>query len=208
MRNMKLVALPMLLIVGLLVTGVGYACWSQTIYVKGTVATGDLCWEWSSTRTHTTTDPCGYYSPDYHCTFGFENEWRGTKDVGCTTVVRENENYIIVTMNNVYPCYCVSVSVYPHNCGSTPLIIENVLINGYNMSNYEVHEFDLNGDGDNDIEIDWGNHIGAQLEYCDDPEISFRIHVLQDAPQDNTLNFTISLVAVQYNCSSYWTPPE
>jgi hypothetical protein len=204
---MKLVALPMLLIVGLLVTGVGYACWEQTIYVKGTVATGDLCWEWAD-RLFSTTDECGPYSPDRHCTRGFENEWVGVppKDVGCTDVVRENENTVRVIMYNVYPCYCVSVSVYPHNCGSTPLIVENVLINGYNMSNYEVREFDLNGDGDNDIEIEWGNHIGVQLHYCNEPEISFRIHVLQDAPQDNTLYFTISLVAVQYNCSSYWIP--
>jgi hypothetical protein len=105
-------------------------------------------------------------------------------------------------LHNVYPSYFTSVSVYAHNNGSIPLIIDSVIINGVVLrkSPTPVVRLDLDGDGLDDIEIWWGNGFGVQLEPCDwSPEMSFWVHILQDAPQDATLSFTIELVAVQYN---------
>ena len=204
MRDMKLVALPMLLIAGLLVTGVGYACWSQTIYAKGTVASGDLCWEFTACSVLDTS------GNDYHCYENFEDHtfWMGDKDVGSSSCEIVDPHTVEVTLNNVYPCYFTSVSVYAHNCGSTPFFIENVVIDGVVLTELPtpVVKLDLDNDGLDDIEIWWGNAIGEQVDPCEvTPEMSFWIHVLQEAPQGATLQFTISLNIVQWNESSHWT---
>lgn len=202
----------MLVVMGLLMTGVAYACWSQTIYAGGTVKSGDLDWEFTMAITN---DP-GLPSvvPDYHCNDNFEGHyfWQGDKDVGYTTAVVKNPHTVQVTMNNVYPCYFVMVSLYAKNSGSVPLIIENVVIDGHVITETPTNEIirlDLDEDGYADIEIWWGNSVGDQIEpggYTN--EMSFWFHVLQDAPQDRTLHFTISLTAVQWNGSTHWTPPD
>ena len=63
----------------------------------------------------------------------------------------------------------------------------------------EYHYLDLDGNDQDDLEIWWGNPLGTQLHYCNRYERSFRLLVLQPAPQDETLHFTIELVAIQWN---------
>jgi len=209
MPNKKLVALPMLLVFGLLMTGFAYAHWSQTIYINGTVASGSLDWKFNAISCLDDTPG----SHDYHCYDNFEYGvfWRGNKDVGITSVaISADPHYATVTLENVYPCYFTSISVYPHNIGSTPIKFDNVIFSSTYQSvtlrAENIFALDCSGDGKPDIEISFGDHFGFQLEPCHlpDPEISFWIHVLQDAPQDNTLNFTVTLNAVQWDA---YVPP-
>ena len=110
-------------------------------------------------------------------------------------------------LNNVYPSYFTSVSFYVHNCGTIPLIIDKVLIKNQTHTVAELRKvpapvvrLDLNGDGKDDIEILWGDNFGVQLHPCDtSPEFSLWVHVLQGAPQDATLSFTIEVVAINWN---------
>jgi len=215
MRNKKLLAWPMVLMLGLLSTGVAYAHWSQTIYVEGQVETGEL--DWCFTVTGNLDPPTPQLPPngipDYHSYDGFAGwiYWQGDKDVGYTTVVVTDCHTVTVTLNNVYPSYFNAMSVYAVNTGTIPLIIDNVIIDGniLRASPTPVIRLDLDGDDLDDIEIWWGDGFGTQIHPgYPSPEMSFWVHVLQDAPQGATgatLSFTIELVAVQYNL---YDPPE
>lgn len=198
MRNIRLAVLPMLVMLGLLATGFAYAHWSQTLYIEGSVATGSPDWEFTWTSS---TDPGPpNFVLDDHCSDNFKDRWTGDKDVGYTTAkINEENNHIVeVTLNNVYPSYCVTVAVYAHNCGTIPLKIEKVIIDENEITTTSKVRLDLNSDELFDIEIWWRDGFGVQTEPCEDfPEISFWIHILQDAPQSATLNFTIEIVAVQ-----------
>ncbi len=204
MQNTKLIALPTLMMLGLLMTGFAYAHWSQTLYIEGSVATGDLDWEF--TVVSPSIDPENPPTPDWHCNDGFEGwtYWQGDKNVGYTTteIDPEDSQKINITLHNVYPCYFNSISVYAHVTGSTPLIFAMVVIDGVEITATPapVVRLDLDEDTLDDIEIWWGDSIGEQREQCEIfDEMSFWIHVLQDAPQGETLSFTISLVGVQWN---------
>lgn len=203
MRSAKILALPVIVVLGLLPTGV--ACWSKTLHISGAVNTGTLDWQFVGASCLDTS------GKDYHCRDGFAGPpplfWMGDKDVGSTTVGITDPHTVTVTMTNVYPSYFTSVSVYAQNTGSIPLIIENVVIDGkWILEAPATVRLDLDGDGDNDIEIWWGDAIGSQLHpggYSQ--EMSFWVHVLQGAPMHATLSFTIGIIAVQYNESTH--PP-
>jgi len=198
MRNTKLLVWPMVLMLGLLMTGFAYAHWSQTIYIEGSVASGTVDWEFTFASA---LDETGL---DWNCGDNFvPPPWRVNKDVGSTTIEVTDPHTVTLTLTNVYPSYWTSASVYAHCTGSVPLIIDNVILNGVVIreGNPKIR-LDLTGDDNYDIEIWWRESgvFGQQLEYCwDSDEMSFWIHVLQDAPQGETLSFTIELVAVQYD---------
>lgn len=209
MLNPKLLALSTGLMLGLLTTGFAYAHWSETLYISGSVATGDLDWEFTEALISDTT------GDDYHCRDNFElpspRFWMGDKDVGSSSIEITDPHTITITLTNVYPCYFTMASVYAKNTGTIPLIIDNVIIDGNLLRSFPTYpiQLDLDGDGLDDIEIWWKDGFGTQLEPGEDsPEMSFWIHVLQDAPQGatgTTLSFTIELVAVQYNL---YDPPK
>ena len=130
------------------------------------------------------------------------------KDIGSTTATITAPDIVTVAMENVYPCYLAEVSVWAHNSGTIPLVIEKVVIGGTEITGeppYPVIQLDLNEDGDNDIEIWWEDSIGYQIDPCDNsPEMSFSVHVLEGMPQEGTLNSTIEIVAVAWNAPQ-WT---
>jgi len=198
----------MVVMLGLLSTGLAYAHWSETLFVNGQVDTGELDWQFTSAIIIDTT------GPDYHCRDGFAGPppeyWIGDKDVGSSSIeVDPTDPHIVtITLNNVYPCYFTMASVYAQNTGTIPLIIDSVIIDGTVLNDFPTYpvQLDLNGDGYDDIEIWWKDGFGTQLEPGDpSPEMSFWIHVLQPAPQGTELNFTIEIVAVQWN--GYVPPP-
>ena len=202
MRNTKLLVWPMVLMLGLLSMGIAYAHWSQILDIEGSVASGDLDWEFADWSAEDTVPG----ENDYNCRDNFAGptpyKWQVDKDVGRTTITRTDPHTITLTLTNVYPSYWTAVSVYAHCTGSTPLVIAAVLIDGIEITEGDPKiRLDLTGDDNYDIEIWWRESgvFGQQLENCDDSdEMSFWIHVLQDAPQDNTLEFTIGLVGVQW----------
>ncbi len=197
----------MVLMLGLLMGGLAYANWSETLYISGSVATGDLDWEFTDVLILDTT------GDDYHCRDNFEDpsprSWMGDKDVGSSSIEITDSHTITITLTNVYPSYFTMASVYALNTGTIPLIIDNVIIDGNVLRSFPTYpiQLDLDGDGLDDIEIWWrGSIFGHQMEpEHESPEMSFWIHILQDAPQGETLSFTIELVAVQYNL---YDPPK
>jgi len=201
MQNKKLMAIPLLLIFALVLTGFAYAHWEKIITINGTVNTGTLCAEFVSPVT--TTD----HGNDWTCDKGLINVHQLTKDVGSSSASIVAPDKIEIVLTNVYPCYYEHIAFWIHNCGNIPWKIQKVIFTpgGTEIEKATYLTLDLNNDGKADVEIYWGDNFGIQREYCEKLDISFEIHVLEDAPQGKMLSFTASIVVVNWN--EYVPPP-
>lgn len=216
-KKIGLICLTLALAFGAL--GIGYATWTDTLHINGTVETGTVEWEWTGTGSFDPGPPPDVVR-DYHCNDGFVPDptkgdfWQGDKDVGyaiCT--VSSDKKTVTVDMHNIYPSYFNAISVYAKNTGSVPLIFEKVIISSeydsatldWYAQEYDPVLLDCTGEGVPDMEIRWGNHIEAQLHPEEATgEMSFWFHLFQAAPQGATnLSFTLELEAVQYNESMH-----
>jgi hypothetical protein len=214
MKKIGLLCLALVLALGTL--GIGYAAWIDTITIEGQVTTGELCWEFVSCSLLDDVQPVNYggdyptATPDYTCNPGFTLKpgdgyfWKLDKNVawGAQNITNGGKT-LEVTLNNAYPCYFNSLSFYVYNCGTIPLKVDHIVINGQIYTRGVPYvQYDFNGDGAFDFEIQWGNNWGEQIDPgAPSPEFSFWMHVLQPCPQSqlDTLTFNITLVAVQWN---------
>ena len=204
--------------------GIAYAAWTDTINIDGTVTTGSLCWEFTGAFVwddDQPVNPGGDYptnDPDYTCHPGFvydplwqQGYWNELdKNVAWGEVHKKDLDLdgcyetLEVTLHNVYPCNFNAVNFYVRNCGTLPLKVNHIVINGNIYSSGVPYEaFDLDGNGVDDFEIQWGNNWGVQIEPgAPSPEFSFWMHTLQDEGstiQGGSFTFTISIVAVQWD---------
>jgi len=189
--------------------GVSYASWTDSISIQGTVDTGTVKWEFSGVPSQSD------LGLDWNCFWDLESGYHVLmdKDVASTIVKYEDPEHphvMTVTINNAYPYYYNHISFNVHYYGSIPARIwkVNFIVDSkIKKTIYKSDEYiylDLNGDGQNDIEIWWGDGFGKQLHYCSKHATGFDILVLQPAPQGKTLNFQIELVCIQWN--EYTTP--
>lgn len=209
MKRVGLISLALVLALGGL--GVGYAAWTDTLYVSGTVTAGEVDWEIvPGTQTQKTDDP------DWNCFWDLETGTRQLvdKDVATTTVeieVAPHPHLMTVTLDNAYPYYYEHIAFVVHGLGSIPLRIWKVdfLVDGTVVETLYANGYvylDLDGDGEYDLEIYWGDGFGDQLHECANHNISFELLVLQEAPQDEELTFTIELVGIQFDLYDEYTP--
>jgi len=197
-------------ILALTSTSVGYALWSETITINGTVNTTELDWEF-----YNWWNPSGY--PSFQtCDQGIDPDW--DKDVASTTGAffdTDNDldyDQMVVTIDNAYPGYHNEISFWVHCNGQLPLITWKVdfIVGGQvvatltaSTSSTPVY-LDISGpngvpDGQADLLIVWGGNLGQGMQYCNYLGMKFGIAVLQPAPELATMPFTMNLVAVQYN---------
>jgi hypothetical protein len=147
MKKILIMCLTLVLALGAL--GVGYASWTDTVYIDGTVNTGSVCM--SILCPITSDDPSlspeqtGYIPPfpgmgqDKNArTSGpnfYINPIQTTKNVGWVTtncpetppgqeppVVKE----VVITLHNVYPCYWNHISFGVLNCGTIPIKLDHL----------------------------------------------------------------------------------
>jgi len=211
MKKFGILCLALVIALGAL--GVGYAAWTDTIFISGTVNTGSLCFSvsdgsWGEVGgcpdklwgTWVENDYPGGVScpPGYH----FEGihvlpppEDKCVADVSFLphdTDGDGNWDTLDVIIDNAYPYFLADISFYVCNCGTIPLKIQTPIISQ-----------------DPSLLIQYGNHIGYQLHpgQCD-AEISFMVGVTQHlnndpqqalTPQGVPLTFTIDLTAIQWN---------
>ena len=212
MKKIVLICLALVLALGAL--GVGYARWADNLYLDGAVTMGEVDWEFESFSIldpFDTTVPVG----DWNILPGFVGApYQTSKSVGWITGVLVDGpdgdgdmSQLDLTFHNMYPCYYNSINLYPICTGNVPIHFTKVTIsNDYGYSYewtgypYAQVEFDITGDGVADIEFQWGNSLGIQIHQGDSPpEVSFKIHILQAAPQGANGSFSIVLEAAQYN---------
>jgi len=130
MKKIGLLALALVLALGAL--GVGYAMWTDTVTINGTVNTGDLVLGVMDAGTN---DP-NNETADPQCKPGHNEEG---KDVAYFESINGRElpdcaGYyadITETFNHVYPWYGPSVTVKVANCGSVPLRITGMTVTSF-----------------------------------------------------------------------------
>ena len=224
MKKIGIICLTLVLALGTL--GVGYAHWSQTIYIDQTVMTGTLCWGFQEGTLEAIKDtnvPPPNQDPanwDWSSNVGFFGPpFQLDKNVGYVEVSLEEDKGCVhqgyklfakakVTFHNVYPCYYNDIHVWVANGGTIPIKVEEIKITDSsgttNLSGGQHYWNDY-------MEIIWGDAVGEQIDPCSMREISFKFHVLEEgdepepgspvagAQQGVTYNFTIELVGTQWN---------
>lgn len=222
MKKIGVLALVLVFAFGAL--GIGYAHWSQTLYIDGTVKTGTL--------------GVGFW--ECVCT---ELPEVGDKEVGsivCEMVDQKGEKFepypepgsmkpvyetIVVTIDNAYPCYGVHIVHTVVNFGTIPAHVIS-----YDLSDptgelkflwttpppaspaYGLFWKDFNGNGSYDppdpavddpgeliISVKLVNLVCEQLDPCSEEKGELDLHVEQAAEQDHTYNFLATIEAVQWN---------
>ena len=205
MKKIGLLALALVLALGTM--GVGYAMWFEDLYIDGTVYTGELDWEFEC-GTVTWGDPgdtIDKQSDDLFANVRTTGKHVGTTDVVCVDSDGDGDvDTLEVTVTNAYPHYYVHIGYYVHNNGTIPLHFERAIIssNGTEYPFYAIPcvvTFDCDGDGDDDLDVRFGNNFDAQVHPCDSIDQSFDIHVRQPADMLDEYTFSIKLTAVQYN---------
>lgn len=185
-----------------------YALWSDSLRINTTVKTGDLkfCFQ-NNTLIWTDNGPdMNSFPPDFNPepapegkdVGSFEGVMIDTDGDGCADTLQ-------ITLHNVYPWYYNHIGFKAVNKGTIPLKIWQMTLQG--VKYYEINEntlfegvyLDLDGDGHNDTLVWWGDNFGKQLHPGEKADISLDITILQEAPQNSTLIFNITLTAVQWN---------
>ena len=130
MKKIGTLCLALVLALGTL--GVGYAMWSETLTIDGTVYTGTVDVEFSQYSNDEGPDGyaggdvySGIFDPKVPGTWDPSDQtWGGDielKNVGSTDCDLETANTLTVTVNNGYPCYFGSVLFDIHNVGTVPV---------------------------------------------------------------------------------------
>ena len=223
MKNKSLMILSVTL--GMLcIVGTAYAHWSKTIYIEGYARTGTLDWVWTDVESDDPYSP-NHDNNDGTCQDGFVPYgkppfitvvWNSDKDVAWTEagVDIEDPHWAWVRIHNGYPSYCVEVSTHPYVTGSIPIHLYEIIfktadgqtvLGVYKAFSSQVTQLDVDQDGKYDIEIQWGevfpqiDPYAFQYHYRANPEISFYIHILNDAKQMYLYEFLIELPGINYN---------
>jgi hypothetical protein len=228
MKKLGLICLAVIMALGTM--GVGYAMWFDTITINGTVKTGQVKLIWLNDSAETSDpapggkdSPWGYLNLPPGMVTLFDHTiipgQIGTlrhldKNVGWTDAIITDPHNVQVTLNDVYPCYAVNVSLHALNDGTVPVKIPMPHLTYYDPSLGQnvtgdlpkstwVYVKGLDQYGETSvsdvIELYWAHDAGEQLEPHDVVEYSFYIHVLQPSRQNYTYNFSISLTGEQWN---------
>jgi len=180
----KLRFLSLLLLAALLVAGVSYAAWSESIVVNGTVNTGEVDWYINGVLAQLDN------SPDWTCDENFENIHQLDKDVGSTTVELVDtdgdgdNDTAVVTVNNAYPGYYNYLSFMVKNNGTIPLKVEDMIVTNPNPEA---------------LKLDWADDSGATLMPGRSRSLTVWFLVREGAEENSTYTFTMEAPAVQWN---------
>lgn len=168
MKKIGLICLALVLALGSL--GVGYALWSDSLYIEGTVNTGDV-------------DVCVISVSDDDSSHQFNWDPGYDKDVASTQATIIDCNHVTVTVTDAYPSYENFVHFTTAILGTVPVRLQAIVITNPNPC-LEVDAWD-----------GWGEqrHPG---EYADN---TLWFHILQCAEQGATYTFTVEFWYVQYN---------
>jgi len=216
----------MISILALASISAGYALWFEDLTINGTVNTGTLEWKFKLPVTISDNSaPPPYYDPtnpnfkpDYNCdpNLGLygpgDQPFIGLKNVAWGTATKIDDHTLQMTINEVYPGYYNHLDFWVQCTGTVPLVIDRFIVTDIDgnelvvIRDTGIFEFDISGDGINDMQIDWGHPFGepaSQLHTGDKRDVSFGFCFLQPLPEDATIILYLSLIGVQYN---EWQP--
>jgi hypothetical protein len=191
---------------------VAYSAWTDTLYIQGTVTTGTLEWEFGpSPPTITDVYAPPTPTPDWNCdpNLGFNGPYPQPyvvdKNIGWGDTYIEDHDTIQLHIYSAYPGYYNHLDFWVHCLGTIPLKTDHAVVTNATgiviatITGLGLYEFDISGDGVNDMQILWGDNFGTQLHYCQSQDISFGFCFLQPLPLNSDITIYINLVCVQWN---------
>ena len=208
MKKIGLLCLALVLALGTL--GIGYAAWTDTVYIEQTVETGTvkvgigeliLTLSWDEKNVANIT--------------GYLDEQVGQKWSEADQQWIPYYKKAYVTVDNAYPGIKAHTTYTIGNLGTIPVIISDIDFEVYDeggnlLSFVWVVEppthgawgkvFDERGDPDGHImNILFVNSIGEQLHYCESVKSEWDVVFLQPLKQDHTYTIIATITAIQYN---------
>lgn len=213
MKTGKIGAIFLMSILALAGIGAGYAAWTDTITIDGTVNTGNVqytikayseTWAYKDLR-----------DPDERIVY-FDNEVLDPGNEGLYPVANAvacegaaDEHDVVMTFNNVFPLVRLTADFIFHYDGSVPVKISEMSFEpigtGYNFEpylKYEAHPATWN-----EIEKVWDINyaidvgLGYQLHWCDHVWVGVTLYVYNNIAemQDETGSFGGTIELIQWN---------
>jgi hypothetical protein len=171
----KMTAIFAILMIALMVAGISYAMWDKTLYINGTVNTGEVNAAFT----------------DWWCVEAPEVEG---KDVGsCSVDLGQDDQHLVVTIINGYPCYTCTVWFEIENTGTVPVKVQSLTV----AAPPPEISFTFSGIA-----------VGDQIDAGDTKTGSIVIHVEQPADELETYTFSIEIYLVQWNEYEAPSPPS
>jgi len=162
----KMTAIFATLLIALMVAGISYAMWDKTLFIDGTVNTGEVNAAFIA----------------YSCVETPEAEG---KDVGsCSVVEGIDDQHLVVTIDNGYPCYTCTVYFTIGNTGTIPVKVQSLTV----VAPPPEISFTFAGIA-----------VGDQIDGGASQEGSIVIHIEQSAAELAQYLFSIEIYLVQWN---------
>jgi hypothetical protein len=171
----KMAAIFAVLMIALMVSGIGYACWYKYITLNGYVTTGKFDAEFQ--------------------TWGIS--WNATYDGGTPVPDDKKTNITVdahrmmdpeqffINITGLYPSITINVYFNITNTGTVPWIVNSTSVTPTGVFNGTVTLTpDIRG-----IQVDAGKELTAVIT----------VHMDEDAIQQYTYEFTMSILVVQWN---------
>ena len=211
MKKIGLLVLALVLALGGL--GVGYAHWSQTLFVNTKVETGTVLIGFSE---GTSNDPPPITQPGGDYKTGNIDPGHDKNVAACSVVLLnkkgthgEDDIYETanITMINAYPSYSNNVTLTVANGGTIPVKLEELCfdwdIDGTadaNVTTCQTYEVDLDSDNLTDFNLHVYPIVDNQIDPCETDNLTIELHLKQTATQNTTYGpFQIWLKFTQWN---------
>lgn len=131
-KNKKLIALVMVLAMAF--CGIAYAAWTDTLYINGTVATGDLDAQWACAGSPSDNDGTeyinvgGWWWPIYAQNPNDVGDVDSSRTFLTAAMEQDNDNglndLLTITIHNAYPGYVANIPWSIKNTGSIPMKLD------------------------------------------------------------------------------------
>jgi len=171
MKN-KMIGIAAVLLIALMLAGVTYAMWTETLIINGKVNMGELDAQFTDWFWNCTWDT-GLPVPPVKQTF-----W-----VDVYTI--EDPQYLYVDIGDIYPCIIIHIYVNITNTGTIPWIVQDVTVtNSTDFPGTVTFSPPLIG-----TQVEPDEYISANLE----------VHLTNDAEEDDFYWFFVEILVVQWN---------
>jgi len=231
MKKILFLVVTLVLVMGTL--GIAYSMWSSTIKINAQIGTDDVKWCFS---TVTVSDPCSPGTLDQGalgitCASplgGSHNNPAELKNVACETATIDPKDCHNLSweIDNAYPFYYGEMDFSACNYGSVPVKVCSVTLSDgittWTICGQVTRALDLNGDGQCDMLIWWGDSFGNQIDpsswtgqdivTCADISVHFAFlenleqnHSTTNTPP-NAFHFTLTMKVTEWNEACNCTP--
>jgi len=203
MKKFGLLCLALVLALGVL--GVGYAMWTDTVTISGTVSTNTVTIGFTEFTCQEMYEELPWGSGIFH-----PGEVEGKEVASCTcdmnTRVEDQATGLAgykvgtVTVSNGYPCYWCFVTFVVKNLGTTPVIIQEWQpVDPSGALTWDGVDTMRDATGAAILKFRTVNLVGDQLHQGEENKAEIDVHIEQPAAMDATYYFDIVITAVQWN---------